>query len=87
MHFCRKVEVVAIDSDKNTFLMTILIKLTLGNIFIKVKKIRQGGVTVTKQLIYFSNADNFTTLMLLGSPGVSREVKLSTEFEFGSLVR
>ena len=87
MHFCRKVEIVAIDSDKNTFLMTIHIKVTLGNIFIKVKKIRQGGVTVTKQLIYFSNADNFTTLTLLGSPGVSREAKLSTKFEDGSLVR
>ena len=45
--------------------MTILIKLTLGNIFIKVKKIRQGGTTVTKQLIYFSNlnsVDNFASL-------------------------
>ena len=77
---------MAIDVDKNTFLMTILIKLTLGNIFIKVKKIRQGGATVTKQLIYFSNADNSTTLTPPGSPGVSREAKLSTEFEFGSLV-
>ena len=38
MHFCRKFEIVAIDTDKNTFSMTILIKLTLGNIFIKVKK-------------------------------------------------
>ena len=38
-----------------TLLMTIHIKVTLGNIFIKVKKIRQGGVTVTKQLIYFSS--------------------------------
>ena len=28
-----------------------------------------------------------TTLMPPGSPGVSREAKLSTEFEFGSLVR
>ena len=36
--FCRKVEIVAIDTDKNTFLMAILIKLTLGNVFIKVKK-------------------------------------------------
>ena len=49
-------------------------------------KIRQGGATVTKQLIYFSNADNSTTLTPLGSPGVSREAKLSIEFEFGSLV-
>ena len=59
--------------------MTILIKVTLDNIFIKVKKIRQGGATVTKQLIYFSNADNSTTLTRPGSPGVSREEKVSTE--------
>ena len=31
--------------------------------------------------------DNSTTLTPPGSPGVSREAKLSTEFEFGSLVR
>ena len=86
MHFCRKFEIVAIDTDKNTSVMTILIKLTLGKIFIKSEKIRQGGATVTKQLIYFSNADNSTTLMPPGSPGVSREAKLSTEFEFGSLL-
>ena len=67
--------------------MTILIKVTLDNIFIKVKKIRQGGATVTKQLIYFSNADISTTLTPPGSQGVSREAKVSTEFEFGSLVR
>jgi hypothetical protein len=52
-----------------------------------VKKIRQGGATVKKQLIYFSNADNSTTLTPSGCLGVSREAKLSTEFEFGSLVR
>ena len=75
---------MAIDTDKNTFLMTILIKLTLGNIFIKVKKIRQDGATVTIQLIYSSNADNSTSLTLPGSPGVSIEAKLSTKFEFGS---
>jgi hypothetical protein len=78
VHFCRKVEIVVIDTDKNTFLMTILEKLTLGNIFIKVKKIPQGGANVTKQLIYFSNADNSTTLTPPGSPRVSREAKLST---------
>jgi len=58
--FCRKFEIVPIDTGKNTFLMAILIKLTLGNIFISVKKIHQGGATITKQLIYFSNADNST---------------------------
>ena len=30
MHFFRKVETVSINTDKNTFLMTILIKMTLG---------------------------------------------------------
>jgi hypothetical protein len=39
-------EIVAICSDKNTFLMTLIIKLTLGNIFIKVKN-PPGGATVT----------------------------------------
>ena len=63
--------------------MTILIKLTSGNIFIQVEKNRQGSATVTKQLIIFLNADNSTTLTLPGSPGVSREAKFSTEFEFG----
>jgi hypothetical protein len=53
----------------------------------KSEKIRQGGATLTKQLIYFSNADNSTTLTPPGSPGVTREAKLSTKFEFGSLVR
>ena len=79
-------EIMAISTDKNTFLISLIIRLTLGNIFITVKKIRQGSATVTKQLIYFSNADNSTTLTPPGSPGVSREAKLSTEFEFGSLV-
>ena len=67
--------------------MTILIKVTLDNIFIREKKIRQGGAIVTKQLIYFSNADNSTTLTPPESQGVSREAKLSTEFEFGTVVR
>ena len=35
-------EIVAISIDKNTFLMTLIIKLTLGNIFIKVKKSARG---------------------------------------------
>ena len=62
-------------------------KTDIGQHFHKSEKIRQGGATVTKQLIYFSNADNSTTLTPQGSPGVSREAELSTEYEFGSLVR
>ena len=40
-------EIVAISTDKNTFLMTLIIKLTLGNISIKVKN-PPGGATITK---------------------------------------
>ena len=58
-------------------------KTDIGQHFHKFEKIHQGGATVTKQLIYFSNTDNSTTLT---PPGVSREANLSIEFEFGSLV-
>ena len=52
----------------------------------------QGGITskgstVTKSADFGFIPDNSTTLMPPGSPGVAREAKLSTEFEFGSLVR
>ena len=77
--------IVAISTDKNTFLMTLIIELTLGNIFIKVKK--SARAAPLSQMIYFSNADNSTTLTPPGSPRVSREAKLSSKFEFGSLVR
>ena len=87
MPFCRKVEIVAIDTDKKHFFDDYTYKTDIEQHFHKIEKIRQGGATVTKQLIYFSNTDNSTTLMLSGSPGVSREVKLSTKIEFGSLVR
>jgi hypothetical protein len=40
-------EIVAIITDKTPFLMTLIIKLTLGNIFIKVKN-PPGGATITK---------------------------------------
>ena len=43
--------------------------------------------TVTESADFGFIPDNSTTLMPPGSPGVSREAKLSTEFEFGSLVR
>ena len=45
--FSGNYEIVAISTDKTTFLMTLIIKLTLGNIFIKVK-IPPSGATVTK---------------------------------------
>ena len=40
-------EIVAISTDKNTFLMILIIKLKLGNIFTKVKN-PPGGATVAK---------------------------------------
>ena len=43
--------------------------------------------TVTESADFGFIPDNSTTLTPPGSPGVSREAKLSTEFEFGSLVR
>ena len=43
--------------------------------------------TVTKSADFGFIPDNSTTLTPPGSPGVARETKLSTEFEFGSLVR
>ena len=59
MNFCRKVEIVAIDTDKNIFLNFHTYKTDIGQHFHKSEKIRQGGATVTKQLTYFSNADNY----------------------------
>ena len=54
-------EIVAISTDKNTFFNDLDYKADIGQHFHKSEKIRQGGATVTKQLIYFSNADNSTT--------------------------
>ena len=45
--FSGNYEIVAIITDKTTILMTLIIKLTLGNIFIKVKN-PPGGATVTR---------------------------------------
>ena len=47
---------------------------------------RIGQHTVTESADFGFIPDNSTTLTPPGSPGVSREAKLSTEFEFGSLV-
>ena len=45
-----------------------------------------GGATKKKQLKYFANKNISTTLMPPGPPGVSKEAKSTTEFEFGILV-
>ena len=87
MHFCRKFEIVAIDFDKKHFFSDHAYKTDIGQHFHKSEKICQGGATVTKQLIYFWNVDKSTTWTPPESSGVSREAKLSIEFEFGSLVR
>ena len=42
-----KYEIVAISTEKTLFLLTLIIKLTLGNIFVKAKN-PPGGATVTK---------------------------------------
>jgi hypothetical protein len=74
-------------SQKHFFSNHTTYKTDNGQHFHESEKIRQVCATVTNQLIYFSNADNSTSLTPLGSSGVSREVKLITEFKFGSLVR
>ena len=87
MDFLEKLEIVAIGTQKTHFFDSHTFEADIGQHYHKCEKIRQGGTTVKKQLIYFSNADNSTTLTPPGSLQVSREAKLSIEFEFGSLVR
>ena len=70
--------------DNAKFYASKIIKVTSGFDF-KKKKFRQVAPPSKKQLKYFSNTNNSTILTPSGPPGVSREAKLSTEFEFGSL--
>ena len=78
--------VVAIPSDNANLYVCKIIKVTSG-FNLKKKIFHQVAPPSRKQLKYFSNTNNSTTLTLSGSPGASREAKLSTKFEFGSLVR
>ena len=87
MDLIERLEIVAICTQKTHFFEGHTFKANIGQHFDKSEKIRQGGATIPKQLKYFSNANNSTTLTPPGPPGVSKEAKLSTEFEFGSLVR
>ena len=48
MSLSENYEIVAISTDENIFLIVLIIKLTLGNIFMKVKNL-PGGATVTKK--------------------------------------
>ena len=66
--------------------MAIHLKVALDNTLIKVKKSLHSSATVSKQLKYFSNADNSTILTPPESPVVLKEAKSSLEFEFGGLV-
>ena len=84
MDFFENYAILAMQSDNVTFNACKMIKVTSG--FNLKKKICLVAPPSKKQLKYFSNTNNSTTLTLSGSPGVSREAKLSTEFEFGSLV-
>jgi hypothetical protein len=74
--FFENYAIVAMKSDKEDIRLQ----------FEENKYFRQVAQTSKKQLKYFSNTNNSTTLMPPGPPGVSREAELSTEFEFGSLV-
>ena len=78
---------VAMQSDNVTFFIIQDNKSDIRLQFEENNFFHQVAPPSKKQLKYFSNTNNSTTLMLAGSPGVSREAKLSTEFEFDSLVR
>jgi hypothetical protein len=80
--FFENYAIVAMQSDKITFYACKKIKVQ----FEENKFFYQVAPTSEKQLKYFSNTNNSTTLTPTGTPGVSREAKSSTEFEFGSLV-
>jgi hypothetical protein len=81
--FFENFEIVAISTDKNSFLMAILIKLTLDNIFLKVKKIRYGWAIVTKNKNKSLNSFISIIDAPLEVPGVSKDAPGSTKLEFG----
>ena len=83
MNFFENYAILAMESDIGTFYAIEIIKVTSGfNLKQTIFFARWR-----QQLKYFSNTNNSTTLTLSGTPGVSREAKLFTEFEFDSLVR
>ena len=88
MNFFENYAIVAMQSDNVNLYAYKMIKVTSGFDFKKTFFFfRQAAPPSKKQLKYFSNTNNSTILTPSGPPGVSREAKLSTEFEFGSLVR
>ena len=78
--------IIAIQSDHFIFYAFKIIKVTSGFNLKKTIFFRQAAPPSKKQLNFFSNTNNSTTLMPSGPPGVSGEGKLSTEFKFGNLV-
>ena len=79
MDFFENYAIVTMQSDNITFYACKIIKHFFS----------PGGTNIQKTAeMFFSNTNNSTTLKPTGPPApvVSREVKLSTEFEFGSLV-
>ena len=86
MDFFENYAIVAMQSDKITFYACKKIKEDIKVQFKENKFFRQVAPTTKKQLKYFSNTNNSTTLTPTGHPWVSREAKSSIEFEFGSLV-
>ena len=75
---------LAMQSDNANFYACKIIKVTSGFNFKKTFFFRQAAPSSKKQLKYFSNTNNSTILTPSSPPGVSREAKLSTDFEFGS---
>ena len=83
MDFFENYAIVAMKSDNSIIFYACKIIIRLQ--FEENKFFHQVAPTTKKQLKYFSNTNNSTTLMPPGPPGVSREAKSSTEFEFGAL--
>ena len=87
MDFFENHAIVAVQSNNVTFYACKMIKVTSGFNLKETFFFRKAAPPSKKQLKYFSNTNNSTTLTLSESLEVSREAKLSTEFEFGRLVR
>jgi hypothetical protein len=81
MDFFENYAILAIQIDNANCYICQIRKVTSG--FDLKKKIFQQVAPVSKkQLKYFSNTNNSTNLTPSGPRGVSREAKLTTEFEF-----
>ena len=86
MDFFENYAIVAMPSANDFFYAFTINKGDIRLQFEGNKFFHQVAPTFKNQLKYFSNTNNSTTLTPLGPSRVSKEAKLSTEFEFGSLV-